>query len=367
MSRLRCLVMGHAKASVERATRFYEKQVEFVTFDPHGKTLDETVRYCDELIGQWCFDRIVATSERYMCHAAVIRERYGLYGQNFEVASRTTNKLRMREFFGAELQVPNFRSGGRFLSAPEALGENVVVKPLYGSAARGVQLVKPEEAVRHLRTSYPGAWLVEQAINTVAEYHCDGIVRDGKLKWYALSQYDRPVLDSSGTRSSVVLQNNHCRVKPLQEIVHRALNILKLKDTVFHLEVLDDGRELWFGEIGLRPGGTGIAEMHRLFSSVDLWVEYFGSSLGIADRPLADAKVPLKNSGLLMARASESGRSPMPITKARNLRDVVAVERGNLTHGRVPKGKCDYEYIAFFSGISNEKLNKLVHDISGAR
>lgn len=358
------LVLGHAKSNSQRCMEELSNNYRFITLDPKEHSNENIFKICDGLMSTHVFKRVVSTSESYMEIASLIRERYGLPGPSFSTAIVTTNKLRMRQFFRDIVLSPEFQSVGEFIHNPYKLGSKVVLKPMYGSAARGVEVLDVDEALQLFTENSDHSYIVEKAIKIVNEFHCDGIVRDNKIIWSDISQYDRPVIHSSGTRNTVLIPESDYRYSMIQKFANSIVAAIHENSFVFHLEIWDDGNQLWFGEIGLRPGGTGIADLHRHFSSVDLWKEHFKSELMDDNAlPICPDK-PKDRTGLIMARSTEDGIMPLPEKEVHQLADIKYTETGNILRGDIPENRCEYEYIAFFSEISDLKISQLMKIIS---
>lgn len=204
-----------------------------------------------------------------------------------------------------------------------------------------------------------GLWLVAEAIDVRREFHCDGIVDDGGIGWMETSSYDRPVLLSYGSRSTTILSARDPARPHLERLAADAIDALELPDGVFHLEVLQDDEAMWFGEIGFRPAGTGIAELLRLVTGVDLWAAFIASQLGLPLSYTCPAAEPAELSGLVMARREDPLRPLLDRDDARGLPGVLDIGAGNIAEGVPPGNMCEFEYLAYFTGLARDEVADL--------
>jgi len=365
----RALVLATGKAIFARARQRFTDQVSFVDVvagrDVPGFTPDPgTVRAFDAIMARTPFRYVVATSESNMAFAGFLRSRYGLAGFDHEDSTVATNKWRMKQAVAGGIPVAAGWLSGDFLELRSGRPEVVVVKPLSSSAARGVRRLPVADALEWLR-SRDELFLVEQALPVTGELHCDGVVRDGELRLVVVSAYDRPVLRSFGTRASMHLPLDDPRVAPATEATRRVVRSLPHTDYVFHLELLQVGDELVFGEVGLRPAGTGIAESIERCFGVSLWSHFVGMQVGL---PMPVEQVQRSHDGLLsgviMGRPSEAG-APLGAEEAARLPGITGTGPGNLEPGAEPDSMCSYHYLAFFEDVSHAELRGLVDTIGG--
>ncbi|WP_327258827.1 ATP-grasp domain-containing protein [Streptomyces sp. NBC_01240] len=369
--RARVLVLGHEKKLARRAMDRFTTRYEFVRPDAVDATTATTpgpqlLQAVDRLVSEAPLAAVVATTESAMLAAGFLRTQYGLPGLGYEQSVRATNKWRMRSVLSPVVRSPRAWLSGDFLSCGEDPAADVVVKPLASSSARGVRRMTAGHARDWLR-GHDGLWLVEEAVAVTREFHCDGAFQEGRLSWVEVSEYDRPVLRSHGTRSTCVLRRDD-PVRPLlAERAGLVIEGLGCRDGVFHMEFLHDGSDLFFGEVGLRPGGTGIAELLQIATGADLWAAFVATQLGENSGGFAPRRAAEEITGLVMARTDQDGRPPVPPQVARELPGVVGLGDGNLEHGTRPSHMCEFEYLAFFEGLSTEQVPRLRASVAVAR
>lgn len=368
MARDRALALATGKALYERArdqladgTEFIELTagVDVPSFSPEPRTLAAV----DAVMARTPFQHVVATSESNMAFAGFLRSRYGLAGLSHEQSLVVTNKWRMKQAVR-----PVHRAAAGWLSGPfledGPRPAEVVVKPLSASSARGVRRMPCAAALQALRATEE-LLLVEEAVDATAELHCDGVVRDGRLRWAVVSSYDRPVLGSDGCRASVHLVPGDPRVQAATDVARRVLPAVAGDRAVFHLEILQAGEELVFGEIALRPAGTGIAESIQRCFGADLWLEFVALQVGARPPLRAPERAHGDLSGVVLARPSAGG-APLAAEEARRLPGVTGIGEGNLAPGEAPPHACSFRYLAFFDGLRAGELEALIAAIGGA-
>ncbi|MEZ0090329.1 acetyl-CoA carboxylase biotin carboxylase subunit family protein [Streptacidiphilus sp. EB129] len=291
----RALVLRTEKPLFERARVRFRTEVDFIdlvesrspvlgaravrAFAPDGDTL----AVVDSVMAHTPFSYAVATSEQDLAFGGFLRTRYGLPGLSYDQAVRATNKARMKQTLGDVLPTAAFWLAGDFLELAEhgPVPPRVVIKPLSGSAGRGVRMLETAEALRFLGTA-DSLYLVEEAVDVDCELHCDGVVRDGELRFVQPSVYSEPLLRTiGGNCASYHLAPGDRRREAAVAAARKLVGAVDATDFVFHLELFESGGELLFGEIGLRPAGGGVAESIGRFYGVNLWEEHLRTQIGL--------------------------------------------------------------------------------------
>jgi biotin carboxylase len=238
-------------------------------------------------------DRVVAPSERGLQPAGYLRSFLGLPGTGYDVANRFSNKYAMkRALAAAGLPVAPFAALGSVHDLPgraAELGWPVVVKPVIGAAARDTHVLTGERDAAELLSGPHGSGLrdcpypliLERFVDVEAEFHCDGVVTDGTVRYASISRYLMPPLMRRGhiAGSHTLAADNPERV-PIAELHEATVAALGLRDGVTHLEVLRTRDGYLVGEISTRPGAINIGELIRLSDGVDLWQAFIDVSIG---------------------------------------------------------------------------------------
>lgn len=245
------------------------------------------------------FTHVVALSERAAQTAGRLRDHLGLPGISFETVVNCTDKAAMKQRFrDVGLRTARFTQADTVedvVAAARDIGYPVIVKPVNGSGVDATEVVRSPEELdsRELRsylrrletpatTSEKGfPVLVEEYLEVLDEYHCDGLVVDGRVVHVRASRYLKPVIDyASGPFGSHLLDQESALAAEIRELHELAVRAVGLRDGVTHFEVLGTAQGLLAGELACRPGGGGIRRMLQLDSGFDTWAAYIASSLG---------------------------------------------------------------------------------------
>src|SRR2546421_4394411 len=242
------------------------------------------------------FDAVIALPERSFSTGGFLRSFFGLRGFGFDTANACTNKYAMKRAFGAaELPTAPFALAARppdVLLAAERLGWPVVVKPMYGSGAADTFVVADRDALtgpagaplraelerlRHPATpsekTYP--LVVERFVDVRGEYHCDGIVFDGEIRFASVCKYFGGILENLGRLiGSYTIEHDRPDAQEILDLHRRAVAAVGLRDGVTHMEVLETPDRLIVGEIACRPGGLSIPETLMRKYGIDIWRAY---------------------------------------------------------------------------------------------
>ena len=177
----------------------------------------------------------------------------------------------------------------------------VVLKPLDGAGARDTIVVRGLEDIQRLMAESAeagnGPWLLEEFIPG-REFFIDGVVRDGEIKLFSLSQYFQNMIEchDGGIVAYHALSEEeapdlHSKAREQAEAAFRALGH---EDGVFHLEVFWDGTEVVFGECAARVGGGRADSVVELTFGVNLHDEWALAALGLASKI---SSAPVRSSG----------------------------------------------------------------------
>jgi len=238
---------------------------------------------------------IVSLSERSALAAATLRSFLHLPGETFDAVIRYTNKYVMkRAFRAAGLATANFRLASnedQAYAAINSIGIAAILKPVMGAGAdamfstEDVSTVGLSEYLSRIANpattsekTYP--LLVEQRLDVLNEYHCDGFVQDGTVVYSRVSQYLRPVL-AYGDRAfgSFTLDHSGPLAEQITTMHQKAAVAVGITNGPTHFEVLETADGLFAGEIAGRPGGGGIRPMLKKRDGFDSKEARLDSSL----------------------------------------------------------------------------------------
>jgi biotin carboxylase len=225
-------------------------------------------------------------SDQAVLPTARLAERLGLPGLPVETARTVADKRRMRSAFErAGVRCPRGREATSFAEAEQAfhqLGGPVVVKPVDGSAQRGVTEVRSEGELapavdRALAASRTGALVLEQYL-AGEEYTVNGFLLE--REYFPMSVTRRllhpppPLGVCIAHRYPSLLANE----ERLFELAHRASLAVGLETGPSYVQVrMCDGQASAI-EVGARLGGGKDAELAKLVTGFDavranvLWV-----------------------------------------------------------------------------------------------
>ncbi len=245
------------------------------------------------------FALVCTEHEQAIVPAALIAAAYGRRGLSVPTAVAVRDKFVQKELVRAA-SLPVARCWT--VDSIEDLGAHptpFVVKPLNGAGTKLTYAVSDaaslERAVRNVTAAgQTGPWLVEEFVSG-AELHVDGVVRDGVVRFLAVSRYLCNVIDiqSGGLTGSVLVEPaaDPGLYGRAEQLTSAALTALGHTDGVFHLEVFEEGPALTFSECAGRIAGGLLWDSVLMRFGVDLYDEWaravLGLSCGIAEEPRA--------------------------------------------------------------------------------
>lgn len=248
-----------------------------------------------ELMARRRIDRVFMPFELAQTVGGYLRSYFGLPGLGFDVTNNFANKYVMKQRYVAA-GLPTARFGiayglGDVPRVAAELGWPVIVKPTLGGGTMDIAVFDSEDQFVAF-TDSPAAesikaldvpLIVEQFLTLDGEYHCDGIVHGGRVRFAAVAKYLAPLLDCPQDRNgSYFLPAGHPVRVPLLNLHQRAVTALGLDSGVTHMEFFKTAEGFLAGEIACRPAGGGIPEAIRLGYGVDIWQACLDTALGRA-------------------------------------------------------------------------------------
>lgn len=259
-------------------------------------------------------DHIVASVEFAQASAGFARTSLGLPGIDYETAIAFSHKHIMKQRLSAAgVPTPASLQAWTFEQIPhlaDELGWPCVVKPVFGGGNIDVavlddradwdRLANDPESERLRNSHWPIA--VEEYADIKNEYHCDGVVVEGDIRFAAPSRYFTPCLCPADTmRGSYVLPVDHPRHDALLQLHRDVVRALGLESGITHLEVYETATGLTVGEVACRPAGGRITEALRLQFGLDLWEVFLDLALGRDPQIRPDRRGPILAHALLPA------------------------------------------------------------------
>ncbi|WP_051393190.1 ATP-grasp domain-containing protein [Glycomyces arizonensis] len=246
------------------------------------------------LLRQGPVDRIFMPFELGQAQAAFLRDCFGIPGIGFAEANALTNKyvmkLRLREAGLPQAAFAMAAGIDQIERAAEATGWPVIVKRAVGGGSIDVfRFDTPEEVRAFAQSPASDAFrgltcplVVESLVDIQTEYHCDGIVDDGEVRFAKASEYFVPVLDHGEHFGTRILPDGDETARRIRELHRRAVEATGLRSGVTHMEFFATAGGLLASEIACRPAGGGIPRALALQTGVDVWQACLDTSLGRA-------------------------------------------------------------------------------------
>jgi biotin carboxylase len=256
-------------------------------------------RIAREVYEERGIDWVIGPAERSVPASGLIRSWFGIPGTPFDTALRCSNKHLMKQALRATgLPTADWSTVPTVAQVPDALDTlgvlPVVVKPVFGGGGQNTFVLRSREEAVALATSPEAAGLresgfpviVERFVRIEDEYHCDGVVYDGKVEFAGVSRYLVPPLQerADAVAGSISVDPDAPEYGEIQELHRRTIEALGLDAGVTHLEVLATDEGFLIGEIACRPGGDGVTDLVRLQHGVDLWQAFTDAATGRAPR-----------------------------------------------------------------------------------
>ena len=274
----------------EPACRDLYPEMRHVELVDDVQQLDDVRRAALAIADREPFEAIVAPGESSIPTAGYLRSYFGLPGIPFDVAHAFCNKAAMKAVLRrAGIAVAGSSLVPRAESLPTVAlrhGLPAVVKPVWfdGSAhvykIRDVaDLARVADPEGPLLPEIAPPYLVEDLLELEAEFHCDGLVRDGQVVFAATSRYLIPSLDSMGAVFGSFTLSEGPEHEELVRLHREVVSALGLRDSVTHLEVFRTGGRWVVGEIACRPGGSGIPTNLRAAHDFDTWSHFLATEL----------------------------------------------------------------------------------------
>jgi hypothetical protein len=244
--------------------------------------------------------RILTHDEYSLGVTALLRERLGIDGARYEAVRTFIDKLEMKRVMeGAGIPVPRHlrfcptdyledrvgyveRAGRRF-SYP------IFAKPVDESGSVGTARLDTAEELdswcrRHLEG---GIYELDEFISGKL-YHCDSIVRGGRVLYTHVCEYAHPCFDylDGAICASVTLPRESETFDRLARFADRVLAAIPVMpaDTVTHLEVFEDTTgELIFLEIAARAPAAMLPYVYDIHLGLNIEEVHFRLQMGRLD------------------------------------------------------------------------------------
>jgi hypothetical protein len=252
--------------------------------DDHTDIGDVLMALTRRGLGDVQFDGVYTSEDPIVVHAAVLAQTLGIRGPSVETAVRFRDKVVQKRYIAsAGIATPRavaVESLDDAAAAADGLAYPLVLKPVAGMMAYAVRVVRSAaelavavEALRH-REPHLLNYVLEEFVEG-DEWHCDGFVESGEVRFLSVGAYAEPARQAIEGRSKRAVILDPWRQAGAYDVAlpltTRALQALGMSSGVFHLEafVRPDGT-LVFGECAARAGGAIIVPTVREKFGVDL-------------------------------------------------------------------------------------------------
>lgn len=219
------------------------------------------------------FTALVALSEWDQIRAGRLRRHLRLSGTTENVALHYRDKLLMKQVLRAKhIPVADFADVSNLLDLihfVETVGFPILIKPRLLAASKGLEVINDmQELYAFARTGFGASveaqrnLIAEAFVDFATEYHIDGIVIDGEVRFLWPSRYigQTSEFQSTSLFGSVMLGADNPKAAVLCDLVADTIKALpSLENSTFHAEIFEthDGKFL-LNEIAARTGGFRI-------------------------------------------------------------------------------------------------------------
>jgi formate-dependent phosphoribosylglycinamide formyltransferase (GAR transformylase) len=232
-------------------------------------------------------DRLEATVEAHMMAAAEVREALGIPGTSIQTTFLCRDKPAMKDVL-REAGVPCARSVGsgdpdQLRAFATEVGYPLIIKPRAGAGASATHRVDDQAAFERVLeqtgVGRGGHAAVEEFIEGHEGFY-DTITIGGSVAHEFISHYYPNVLEAMRTRwiSPQIVTTNRLETAPAyQEVLEmgrRVIRALDIDTSATHMEWFFGPNGLKFSEIGCRPPGVRMWDLHAAANDIDIYHEW---------------------------------------------------------------------------------------------
>ncbi|MGX9818214.1 ATP-grasp domain-containing protein [Lactococcus lactis] len=307
---------------------------------------------------------VFSFEEGSVIRSAAIRKNLNLAGQTVESALQFRDKLIMKNIMkNASVPVPDFQAYHHIMDLLcfiKQHGFPILLKPRNKWASKGVVKVDSYETLKeYLRKNKLENYMMEEYVEG-NEYHVDGVVVEGRIKFICASQYLNNCLklyENNECLGSIMLDRHSELSQRLFNFADRVLSSMHCPSfTPFHMEVfVEEGtQQMKLCEIGSRSVGGDYTKVIEKAYGINLDKYYILSELGL---PLPDIKNNTALYGKVWIPPQKGYISSIPL-----LNDFGAYEQENSDYENQYfnglKKQMDYLLTVSFTGKNEEELTK---------
>lgn len=285
---------------------------------------DEVNKVLEKYFNSYNISTIISPGELGVITAAKLREKYKIPGIGLDLANILRNKYKMKNYiskFGILVanykKINSYNDGLSFLNLLFSKNSYAVAKPILGQGSTYIKIIKSEKDFKEYYNyylenstskSFNEGFLLEKYI-AGEEFHIDTIVYKKNIVFSIPSIYTSKPHDFSKSNTvfgSIILDAKDKFYNQLLEFNNRIISILGIEYGVTHLEgFISNNNKIVFGEIAIRPGGSGIAgnifqhtnvDIIKAFVNVECQDEYKFNPVEINDYS-GFLSIPIRNVG----------------------------------------------------------------------
>lgn len=229
---------------------------------------------------------VVAVTEAAVIPASFCRKKLGLKRNKDSVIVRCTDKLEMKKFLSSkDIPMTDFIVA-KDISAKDIvkqLGLPVVCKVKLSSGGRGVSFLNTiEEVEMNIKR---GNYFEKRIEGT--EGSIESFVQDGKIIFRSMTEYYK-----NGVCNLVPAHYSDEIKQKIEELNQNVLKALKVKWGITHLEYyIDQNKNIFFGEIALRPPGGYLMEILPFVYGKNYWEKFIQVETGVTPSCSSEIKM----------------------------------------------------------------------------
>lgn len=228
---------------------------------------------------------IVTGDEILLETCAKLRKIFNANGTTLVQLSAFQNKRFMKEIaiFGG-IKTPRFIEFNKSISCQDIkeyyhylekmFGQEFIVKPYNGGSSYAIGHIKSSIDLANWYEQYyleEDQYIIEEYIDGEL-FLCDSFIYNEEFKFFAINKNVNTCLDYSFGKllGFYPIPKGKLHIK-LKDFNQKILNCLQASDGCYHLEVMIRNDELFFIEIGARPGGNVITHFHEKNYGIQLY------------------------------------------------------------------------------------------------
>lgn len=241
--------------------------------------------------GQLKFDGVFSTFEYFILNASLLGEHLSKPFMPPLTAMAFRNKYLQKKLLSKTIDSNSFRILNlREMDERHKIDDfPLVLKPIAGGGSEDTFIVRDIEEYTDKINYFNKKGvlkLFEERFISGEEYHADGWVSNGEIKFFAVSKYGKPCINiQNGWLLNDTMLRPESHASLYEEVgiyLKETLQTLNLENGVFHMEFFIDPltNAIVFGECASRIPGNYIAETFKQMFDIDLYEVLLQISVG---------------------------------------------------------------------------------------